>query len=149
MPRIVVLAFLVPLLLVACIPLPLPRQVSVRPQLDIVANTASGEPVMGAEIRVRRFISGPPPDTETHRWEAATGVDGRLLLSAIEARESYMPLMMHGVNWYSWDVCASHPTLGVATHTVHGTQPVMEPVAVPLVLDPAVTSCGRAGMPAP
>lgn len=124
----------------ACCPVPVYRDVSVRPDLTVTVVDAAGQPVPGAAVRVRRFISGPPPATETHRWTGATDEAGTLHLDAIAQREPSMPLMMHGVNWYGWQVCAVAAT-GSAGETHHGRTPVEPPVALQLTLDPAAPDC--------
>ena len=101
-----------------------------RPELHLVLETHEGKRAPGVEVLARRFVSGPPPDTETHRWKAISDIHGTVSFKAIEASEPHMPLMMHGVNWYSWQICASHPKYGVATYQHDARQPVEGPVHV-------------------
>lgn len=133
----------------ACIPIPMWRQATVRPALELTLTTHEGKPAPEVEVRIRRFISGPPPDTETHRWIDASDAEGKLVLEALEQQERYAPLMMHGVNWYAWQICADHPKYGVATHRIGGTQPLMPAQTVALQLDPQVPGCDWTPMSPP
>ena len=94
---------------VACCPIPIPRNVTVRPQLSIDVVDAQGAPVAGADLTVRRFIANPGPETLMDEWQARTSADGGASLSEIIKSEPSLPLMMHGVNWYGWEACATHP----------------------------------------
>ena len=114
-------------LAVACCPIPIPRDVSVRPELTLEVVDSEGNPLEGAELEVRRYISGPPPPTEMNLWTARTGPGGVVVLAEIVQSENSLPLMMHGVNWYGWEACATHPdhTLGCARYDAR--QPVESP----------------------
>lgn len=130
----------------ACCPIPVPRRATVRPDLTVTVVDAAGQPVANAAVRVRRFISGPPPETETHRWTATTDAAGAVHLDAIEQTETTLPLMMHGVVWYGWQVCAVGPgpaggAVGSADHLHHAGSPIEPPVAVALRLDPSRPDC--------
>ena len=126
----------------ACCPIPLTRDVTVRPQLALEVRTHEGKPADGVDLTVRRLVTGPPPLTETERWTATTGPDGRVRLDAIERRERYAPLMMHGVNWYGWEVCAEHPKYGSGSARHDGTAPVVGPVSLTIDLDTSRADCG-------
>ncbi len=43
------------------------RDVTVQPALDLTLTTHEGKPAPEVEVRIRRFVSRPPRDTETHR----------------------------------------------------------------------------------
>jgi hypothetical protein len=124
----------------ACCPIPLKRQVSVRPELTVTVADADGAPVAHAAVLVRRITNGPPPTRETHHWTTATDATGTVVLDAIEESETYLPLMMHGVEWYAWEVCV-RDTRGVGTAQHSGRTPVEPPVVVPITLDPGRTDC--------
>lgn len=124
----------------ACCPIPVSRAVSERPDLTVEVFDSSGLPAAGATVTVRRAIVGPPPKTETHRWTTTTDLHGRAHLPAIEVRETTLPLMMHGVPWYGWQVCASTPD-GAATFLHEAGAPVEPPVALRLRLGPLAADC--------
>lgn len=130
----------------ACCPIPVPRQVTVRPALTVTVVDASGRPA-DATLTVRRYVSGPPPDTETHRW-TAPAPGGHATLDGIEQSETMLPLMMHGVPWYSWQICAVGPA-GAASTTVDATAPIHPTASVSLTLDAAATDCGWRDMTGP
>lgn len=125
----------------ACCPIPVPRRVSVRPRLEVEVVDGAGAAVPGATLTLGRWIEGPPPDTEVDRWTATTDPSGRHVFDAIEATESAMPLMMHGVPWYGWRLCAESPGLGAGTWELGATQPVMGPATATITLVPGA-SCG-------
>lgn len=129
----------------ACCPIPLTRRVSERPELTVRVHDVEGRRV-DAEVTVRRVTTGPPPSRETHRWSERTGSDGEVIWPAIEATETYAPLMMHGVEWYSWDVCA---VAEAGAHSVRlpGRTPVVPPATVELTLEPDRTDCGWETLP--
>lgn len=118
----------------ACCPIPIDREVTVRPQLHLTVEGSDGAPVVGATITARRLIVGPPPLTETARWTGNTGPGGKVVLAELKATEPHMPLMMHGVNWYGWQVCAEHGgAAGVERYDAKG--PVVgEPVKLEIAL---------------
>ncbi|MCB9688262.1 MAG: carboxypeptidase regulatory-like domain-containing protein [Alphaproteobacteria bacterium] len=128
----------------ACCPIPVPRRVSVRPRIEVTVTDADGRAVSGATLTLARWIEGPPPDTEVDRWSATTDPAGQHVFDAIEATESAMPLMMHGVPWYGWRLCAEAPGLGAGTWELGATQPVMGPTTAGVTLVPGAScSAGR------
>lgn len=78
---------------------------------------------------------------ETHRWTVTADASGAATLDAIEQSEPYMPLMMHGVEWYAWEVCAEHGG-GAASVRHSASTPVEPPVMLSIVVDPAKPDCG-------
>ncbi|MCA9491530.1 MAG: hypothetical protein KC656_19820 [Myxococcales bacterium] len=120
----------------ACCPIPVPRKVSVRPRIEVTVVDADGNPVPGAALTLGRWIEGPPPETEVDRWTEAADAVGKHVFDAIEATESTMPLMMHGVPWYGWRLCAEAPELGAGTWELAATQPVMAPATARVTLVP-------------
>ena len=136
-------------ILAACCPIPLSRDITERPGIEVVVSSPDGKLVDQSKVTVRRYISGPPPATERNRWHEVTADDGVALFPEIVVSEIYLPLMMHGVNWYSWQVCAEHPTLGSASETHNGGQPMESRFKMNLVLDPAKKDCGWEEMPGP
>jgi len=69
----------------------------------------TGDPVEDATVVVRRYRVGPPPHIETHRFEARTDTDGEATFEIDVGKESVMPLMMHGVPQWGFEVCATAP----------------------------------------
>lgn len=70
-----------------------------------VHDATTGAPLAGARVIVRRYNVGPPPSRESHRFEAVTAPDGRAVFKAQTAHEWVMPLMMHGVPQWAFDIC--------------------------------------------
>lgn len=114
----------------ACCPIPVPRDVSVRPQLTIEVTTPEGVGLEGAEIEVRRFIANPGPETLMDRWVARSGPGGTVTLSEIVQSEPHLPLMMHGVNWYGWEACATHPDHPTGCARYDARKPVEDPLTL-------------------
>ena len=117
----------------ACCPIPVPRQVSVRPRFEVSVVDAAGAGVPGATVTLMRRIEAPPPDEEIARWTATTDPAGLAVFDALEATEGTYPLMMHGVVFYGWVACAES-SLGAGSVSVPSTQAVMPPQAVRVVL---------------
>ena len=86
------------------------RGVLLRPEGAVAVRDArGGAPLVGAHVIVRRYRLGPPPGHESHRWTAVTDGAGQAAFGALIGHEWVMPLMMHGVPQWSWDVCVERP----------------------------------------
>ena len=97
-------------LAVACCPFPKKRTTLIRPGGTVrVLDAATGEPIEGANVVLRRVRVGPPPQIETHSWSAATNAKGEVSFELELGTETTMPLMMHGVPQWGFEVCATHP----------------------------------------
>ncbi len=89
-----------------CCLLPWPRSALLRPAgVVVVRDGTTGAPLPGAKVTVRRFNLGPPPATEDRRYLARTDLQGRAAFTALTSREWVLPLMMHGVPQWAFDVC--------------------------------------------
>lgn len=92
-----------------CCPFPWKRTTLIRPDGTVtVVDADTGEPLDGATVVLRRYRVGPPPRIETHRWESDTGPDGEASFEMELAKETVMPLMMHGVPQWGFEVCVRH-----------------------------------------
>ena len=97
-------------LAVACCPFPKKRTTLIRPEGTVrVLDAASGEPLEGAEVVLRRVRVGPPPHIETHSWTAVTDARGEASFEMELGTETVMPLMMHGVPQWGFEVCVTSP----------------------------------------
>lgn len=125
--------------LAACCPIPLSRAITVRPELSVQVVDASGAGAP-ARVRIARRTAGPPPDTELEVWWAETDAQGAVVVPRIDGTDTIMPLMMHGVTWYAWELCAEGVG-GVARTEVYATAPEHPSAAVRLELG-AGAGCG-------
>lgn len=102
------LVIALPLLVGSCIPVW--RQTLLRPAgAVVVRDAATAAPIVGAQVLVRRYNIGPPPRKQSHAWPAVTDAAGRAHFTLLTGREWVMPLMMHGVPQWSFDVCVNAP----------------------------------------
>ena len=90
--------------------MPCHRTVLARPEGTIhVIDAATRAPIPGATVTVARYRLGPPPRVETDRWTLTTDSSGAASTSLADRGEWVMPLMMHGVPQWAWEVCVSAP----------------------------------------
>lgn len=103
------------LLLLCSMPLmsgciPVPRSVVLQPQgAVVVRDQDSGAPIAAARVLLRRYNLGPPPRRESRRFTANSDASGRALFTLETGHEWVMPLMMHGVPQWAFDVCIAAP----------------------------------------
>lgn len=128
--------------------IPIPRTTALRPAGTVQVRAAdTGAPIAAARVLVRRFNLGPPPRRETHRHEGRTGEDGRATFQAETAREWVMPLMMHGVPQWAFDVCVDAPGFAgraAAWHIDHGEPPAQPLPDLTIALQRGAASCESA-----
>jgi hypothetical protein len=92
--------------LAGCCPFPWKRTTLIRPEGTVVVrDAATGKPVPGATVVLRRYRVGPPPHVESHRWESVTDGEGEAAFELELAKETVYPIMMHGVPQWGFDVC--------------------------------------------
>ncbi|RME75827.1 MAG: hypothetical protein D6785_14370, partial [Planctomycetota bacterium] len=97
------------LFLVGC-PIPIPKTFLVRPEGEIkVVHQITQKPIAGAEIKVVRYIVGPPPKEQVNHWTQKTDINGKVHFTKKTETEWGMPLMPHGVPQYGWDIEVFHP----------------------------------------
>ena len=75
----------------------------------IVRDTESHAPIDHARVFVRRYNVGPPPRRQSHQYIGITAADGRTSFTLVKGHEWAMPLMMHGVTQWAFDVCVDAP----------------------------------------
>jgi hypothetical protein len=94
-----------------CCPIPIPRTVEVRPLGRVEVVAAAGEqPVAGASVLLAREEAAPHPrEGAVERWGAQADAKGVARFTKEERREWSYPLMMHGVTFYKWRICAQAP----------------------------------------
>ena len=117
--RTIVLVVVASALVVACVcalpllaPLacfvPMPRTVVLTPSARVrVVRSEDGQPIAGATVVLAR--RSDPHDQAQGRWTATTGARGEARFARREESETVMPLMMHGVPFYRWNLCAQAP----------------------------------------
>lgn len=89
-----------------CCPIPLPREKIVVPALDMRIQ-AGGDPLAAARVHVARFEYYPHFRPETKiAVLGTTDSEGRVVFEQKTQTETSMPLMMHGVPSYGWQLCA-------------------------------------------
>lgn len=103
------LAVVAALLSGACCPVPWHRTVLDAPGSNVRVIDAAGNAVPGATVTVRRYNLGPPPRRQTGLWTATTSSNGAASFSQSSTGEWVMPLMMHGVPQWAWEVCVAAP----------------------------------------
>lgn len=89
-----------------------PRTVVSQPDVTFTLSDPAGAPLVGCQVALHRW-SDPH-----HMWESTvvetTDATGTVVFSEQTEREVILPLMMHGVPWYSfsWGVeCPGHTSL--------------------------------------
>lgn len=94
-----------------CCPIPIPRTVEVRPLGRIeVVSAGDEQPVAGALVLLAREEAAPHPrEGAVERWGAQADDRGVARFTKKERREWSYPLMMHGVTFYKWRICAQAP----------------------------------------
>lgn len=98
----------VPLLAPLACFVPVPRTVVVTPRARVsVVRSEDGRPIAGATVVLARWSD--PHDQPQGRWTAATDAHGEARFSRREQSERVLPLMMHGVPFYRWNLCAEAP----------------------------------------
>lgn len=118
----------------ACIPLPVPREVRVQPELALrVVAGPSGAPIAKASVTVVRYHY--PYGVVDHSSELRTDSQGRAALAELTESEWVFPLMMHGVPEY-------HHVLAVSArgyyHALRSADAL--PTALEILLWPTATS---------
>lgn len=97
------------LALASCCPFPWPRVTLIRPGGTVrVLDAQKGEPLEDATVIVRRYRLGPPPRIETHTFEERTDASGEASFEIELGKETVMPLFMHGVPQWAFEVCVVH-----------------------------------------
>ena len=95
-------------LLGGCIPVW--RSTLLRPNGAVVVRDAQSDaPIEHARVVVRRYNLGPPPQRKSHQYIDYTATDGRVRFAPLSGHEWVMPLMMHGVPQWAFDVCVDAP----------------------------------------
>ena len=141
----VVLPVLTLLLGLACCPIPIPRQGLLRPDLEITVTDAGGAPVPGVEVILRRTIAAPGPATEIARFVTLTDEHGVARFDRAEVTDTVMPLMMHGVPYIDFEICAQTEAASASGWVDAGLEDA--PSTLALVLDPAGPLCPPAPAP--
>lgn len=94
----------------ACCFIPIPRKTTTKPALEVkVMDMTTQTPLAGATIRVTRHIEHPHYGEIKGEWALSTDARGEAKMSRADEREWVMPLMIHGVPFYMWRMCVSHP----------------------------------------
>jgi sterol desaturase/sphingolipid hydroxylase (fatty acid hydroxylase superfamily) len=108
--ELVRVAELVPIMLFVglssgCCPIPVPFSETLWPALEVHVQGPDG-PVEGAALTVARYVYFPHFQPESEKTVSArTDHEGRHFFEHESKREWHMPLMMHGVPGYGWQLC--------------------------------------------
>lgn len=90
-----------------CCPIPWPTTVTVTPAVAVTV-TAEGSALAGADVVLARYEYHPhfAPERGARKAQGRTDDQGRFAFELVEETETSMPLMMHGVAGYGWQLCA-------------------------------------------
>ncbi len=118
----------------ACIPLPVPREVRVQPELALlVVAGPSGAPIAKASVTMVRYHY--PYGVADRSMELRTDLQGKVAIAELTESEWVFPLMMHGVPEYHHALAVSAPGY------YHALRPADAlPAALEIQLWPTATS---------
>ncbi len=95
-----------------CLPIPVPRTVMTQPAGTVRVLSEETEALVSkASVTVARYHVAPPPTREENKplqqWTISSDEEGEAHFTYQSEREWTAPLMMHGVPYRVWVVCAS------------------------------------------
>ncbi|MFJ1300746.1 carboxypeptidase-like regulatory domain-containing protein [Pseudomonadota bacterium AL_CKDN230030165-1A_HGKHYDSX7] len=126
-------AVLLPLLLTACIPLPVHK--TLQPEASMTVRDATGAPLPGATVQlITGAFSRAPQGWERSRSTATTDATGMARFAAEYDWRVEVPGLVHGVTEYGWHWCVAHP--GYRTWRTDDANVAFEPQAS-VTLSPA------------
>ena len=86
-----------------CIPIPLPRNVIVQPELHVQVLNEKQKYISNAQVV---FVTLSDPHHNVHRYMTFdTDKKGKLYIPEQKEFEWIFPLMMHGIPFYSYHLC--------------------------------------------
>lgn len=95
-----------------CLPILVPRKVMTQPEGTVrVVSKETAAPLSEASVTVARYHVAPTPTEDEEeplqRWTISSNEEGEAHFTFESKREWVMPLMMHGVPFRAWVVCAA------------------------------------------
>ena len=88
-------------------PIPIPRSTVLQPKVTLQVQDPAGNPVAGAPVAVT--LGSQPHSRRHHTRVFITDRTGHVGLEEIRKTKWVMPLMLHGVPQYFWEICISTP----------------------------------------
>ena len=86
-----------------CIPIPVPRNTIVQPEIHIQVQDNQQNPIDGSQVL---FISMSDPHSQLHHFvKYDTDPLGRVTIPELKELEWIYPLMLHGIPFYNFRLC--------------------------------------------